>query len=403
MNIRLLFSRFHPQAARFAADSRFPGRLHSRPWRGRGCPLPHRPTRRGVGIHGHSGRRVNRPGLGCRRPEGLGWLFDNPRLRASGRGGERWRARSTPVACRRSGAPAGQCECDSLRVGALSRDFRQQGGKQIPQRPGMVGHRRGPGQDRRNHGGQGRAVERRDSLSGGVQGGAESPHVRGGIGAAAFQLFRGHVLRRADHLARAGQLRGRVDDPGDAEISDDSALPGQEHIVRFQVTMHDPGSMRVRQRVRDLRADLRHSLPRHTPGRRDLRAQRPAGDELHHDPRCAVMLYYVMDGDYPGMVQPRRGPRLPHRAGNQFTALGRRQLPRQQHLLDRHLTVEHLVVTAPYPPHAALADRLGQQVSPANQNPRPTWHTRMVVETTHQGLTVTLKTPQRSPRLTAKP
>ena len=52
--------------------------------------------------------------------------------------------------------------------------------------------------------------------------------------------------------------------------------PDREHVVWFQVTVHDPGSVRVRKRVRDLLADLRYPLPRHAPGRGDLGAQRPA-------------------------------------------------------------------------------------------------------------------------------
>jgi hypothetical protein len=55
-------------------------------------------------------------------------------------------------------------------------------------------------------------------------------------------------------------------------------------------------------------------------------------------------------------------------------------LRRKQDLLDRYHAVQDLIVAAPDPAHAALADWLGQQVPPANQSPRPTWHGTMIEE-----------------------
>ena len=147
----------------------------------------------------------------------------------------------------------------------------------------------------------------------------------------------------------------------------------QQDIVWFQVAVHDSGRVRVRQRVRDLRADLRGPLPRQPPVPAISAPSDRPGNELHDDPRRAVMLHHVVDRDHPGMVQPRRGTAPPASCGPPARRCSRR-LPREQHLLDRDLPVEELVVTAPDPAHAALADRLGQQVPPGNQNPRPTWH-----------------------------
>jgi hypothetical protein len=133
-------------------------------------------------------------------------------------------------------------------------------------------------------------------------------------------LLRGHIRRCADRPAGAGQLGG-VDDLSDAEVGHDGAPPVQQDVVRLQVPVHDPRGVRERQRVRDLLPDLRDPLPRQRPVPLDLRTQRRAVDELHHDPRRALVLDHVMDRDYAGMVQAACGPRLPDRAGDQLSAV----------------------------------------------------------------------------------
>ena len=82
-----------------------------------------------------------------------------------------------------------------------------------------------------------------------------------GAGVAALQLFGGHVVHGADPHPGAGQLGGGVDDPGDAEIGHDGRRAGQQDVVRLQVTVHDAGGVRVRERVRDLLADLGRPPP----------------------------------------------------------------------------------------------------------------------------------------------
>jgi hypothetical protein len=54
------------------------------------------------------------------------------------------------------------------------------------------------------------------------------------------------------------------------------------------------------------------------------------------------------------------------------------RLWRQNDLLDRHYPVQELIVTAPYAPHATLADRLGQQITPGDKRPDPTMHGRII-------------------------
>jgi hypothetical protein len=69
---------------------------------------------------------------------------------------------------------------------------------------------------------------------------------------------------------------------------------------------------------------------------------------------------------------------LTHRAGHQRDALLLRQRIGEQYLLDGHVTVQPLVVTAPDPPHTALTDRFGQQVPAGNQDPYPTGHANII-------------------------
>jgi hypothetical protein len=142
-------------------------------------------------------------------------------------------------------------------------------------------------------------------------------------------------------------------------------FPETRMLSGFQVPVHDPGGVSVRQRVRDLRADLGDALPGQPPARGDLGTERRSGHELHHEPGRAVLLDHVVDGDDAGMIKPGSHARLAHRPGQEVGMLLWR-LRRQQDFLDRHHAVEQLVTTAPYPAHAPLPDRLVQQVPPAD-------------------------------------
>jgi hypothetical protein len=82
---------------------------------------------------------------------------------------------------------------------------------------------------------------------------------------------------------------------------------------------------------------------------------------------------------WPTSWRPGRRPRLAYRPGQQLgVRLGR--LGRQDDLLDGHHAVQDPVMASPYPPHAALPDRLGQQVPSRDHHPRLTLHGRMIIE-----------------------
>ena len=99
---------------------------------------------------------------------------------------------------------------------------------------------------------------------------------------------------------------------------------------------------------------------------------------LHDDPRGALVLDHVMDGDHAGVVQPGRRPCLPRRPRDQVGPLGVWQAHREQHFLDRDIPVKHLVMPPPHAAHAALPDRLNQPEPPADQGARPTHHVRRI-------------------------
>ncbi len=64
--------------------------------------------------------------------------------------------------------------------------------------------------------------------------------VGGGPGPFAAQLLRCHPGDGPDDVTGLGVL-GCVDDMGDSEVDDLRAIPGQQDVRRFQITMHKPG------------------------------------------------------------------------------------------------------------------------------------------------------------------
>jgi len=66
-----------------------------------------------------------------------------------------------------------------------------------------------------------------------------------------------------------------------------------------------------------------------------------------------VVLHHVVHADDVHLVKLRRGPRLPHRAGEQDLAILVAQPVRQPDLLDRDLAAQELVVRPPDGAHAA--------------------------------------------------
>jgi hypothetical protein len=220
-----------------------------------------------------------------------------------------------------------------------------------------------PGHDRRHGRERVAGVVGRPALDGGEQGGAERPQVGGrGRSEAAGPLGR-DVGRRAQQLSGAGE-RGVAGGAGDAEVGQHHpAVGAQQHVGRLDVAVDDALRVRGVQRREHRQADLGHPPRRQRAGAAHHLRERLCLDQLHHQERLAVLLDDVVDGHGVGGVEPGRVPGLPAGALPQLLALGLGQAGREQHLLDRHLAVQELVLRAPDGAHAPRAEGAEQPVA----------------------------------------
>ncbi|MPM63510.1 hypothetical protein SDC9_110390 [bioreactor metagenome] len=194
-----------------------------------------------------------------------------------------------------------------------------------------------------------------EQAAGGVQVGPEADLLAAGP-------FGGEVLGGPDHRGGLGHRRlGVGDGPGDAEVHHlhRAGGVGEHHVARLDVAVHDPGPVRVAQRIEHALGDLQGPLGgERLTGVHHL-AERTTLDQLHHDvghdlARDRVtFLVGVVDGDDVGVVEPGRGvrlaaePRLEGRVGGQVDAQP----------LDRHVALQAQVAGPVDLCHAASAQR----------------------------------------------
>jgi len=116
------------------------------------------------------------------------------------------------------------------------------------------------------------------------------------------------------------------------------------------------------QRLQQTQPDLRDPARRQRTVRLDHLGEGPAVHQLHDDPRVAVHLHHVVDGDDPGMLEHRQRPRLaPGPLPQHGVLVGRHVLGRLQ-LLDGDVPSQHLVARPPDRAHAAPAQGSKQPV-----------------------------------------
>jgi len=211
----------------------------------------------------------------------------------------------------------------------------------------------------------------------GVEGDAEGPQIARRGRRLAVDPLRREIRRGADHLPGGGQ-RGRVVDRGDAEV-------GQHHPVRvveedvggFDVAVGDPRAVRGTQRVEDLQADLRGSLLGQQAVFPDGLRQGTPIDQLHDDPRPALVGDHVIHGHDAGMPQPGGGLGLAQRPPDQRVRRIDRSVPRAREpdLLDGDVPAQQGVVRVPDRAHATAPQRPHQPIA-ADDHPRhPLGHT----------------------------
>ena len=200
-----------------------------------------------------------------------------------------------------------------------------------------------------------------------VQHAAQCPQVGARVGLFPLQLFRRHVLERADDRALGGQRRRHRRGLGhlaaaaggrhagrtrEAEVHELRPVLREHHVPGLEITMDDSGPMCAIQGVRDLDAELEHLRHRQCTLREPLRESLPV-DQLHHQIVGTVLMANVVERADVRVVEQRDGTRLALEPGAHF---GRRGLVLRQHL-DRHVATESRVVRAIHLAHAARAER----------------------------------------------
>lgn len=90
--------------------------------------------------------------------------------------------------------------------------------------------------------------------------GAEGEDVRRAGHALAEDLLGGHVAGRADRDAGRGQRRRSVRGPRDAEVDQQGAVEGEEHVGRLHVPVHQAQAVHRRQRLGEPRAQRAHGV-----------------------------------------------------------------------------------------------------------------------------------------------
>src|SRR4029077_5654718 len=109
----------------------------------------------------------------------------------------------------------------------------------------------------------------------------QAEEIRAPIQWAAFHLFRRHIVRRPQHLARIRDLPAGL---GNAEVHDlYRAVPGNHDVGRLYVAMNNAVGMRVVKPAADLPGKLQHLVRSQHALLRQYLMQRGAFNELHGD------------------------------------------------------------------------------------------------------------------------
>jgi hypothetical protein len=132
------------------------------------------------------------------------------------------------------------------------------------------------------------------------------------------------------------------------------------------------------QHVEKAQSDVDHLLDRHRPLGVEGLGQRSPRQQLHDDPRVAVVLDHVVNPDDPVVVDTCGGARLAERtaAGRPAGLLRHRVV--HDDLFERHRPVQQLVLGQPDHPHATAAQQRPEPVT-AGYEP-PGWLDRLTLK-----------------------
>ena len=176
----------------------------------------------------------------------------------------------------------------------------------------------------------------------------EGVDVGGRPDLALAELLRRHGAGRPHQRARPGHARPRrlelLQLLGDAEVRQARLAFDHEHVLRLEVSVHDPARVQHAAGPRHLRQD-RHPLPQLELGVREG----PAG-ALHDVVGRALVQPLVVDPDHPGVLEASQDPHL-------LEETRRVGVRRQVEQLERDLATQLGVAHEEHGPRAALPDR----------------------------------------------
>jgi hypothetical protein len=217
--------------------------------------------------------------------------------------------------------------------------------------------------------GVGVAEERAPAVQPFVERDAEAELIGARVGGLGAVLLRRHVGRSSQHRAGVSQrhrerafLGRRMGRPlsrhrrvHQPEVDHaHAAVARQEHVVRLEVAVGEPGPVGGLQTAPGLDEHVDHLAPR--PARRlQPLAQRAAVVQLHDEEDLVLDGADLVHGDDVGMRQARHRLRLAQEASARLLPAQAAARPRTQDL-ERHLAVEQRIVRDVHDAHPARAD-----------------------------------------------
>nr|WP_279580394.1 hypothetical protein [Fodinicola feengrottensis] len=150
----------------------------------------------------------------------------------------------------------------------------------------------------------------------------------------------------------------------DAEVGQRRvAAAVHDDVGGFHVTVQDARFVRHFEGGQQRQPDPGHQIRRQRTVFLDDAFQRPAGQQVHDDPRPVVGGEYVVHRNNPSMVQPGAEPGLPKQPAKAVLPLGLGQPGRQVHLFEGDLAVEYVIVGTPDGAHPASPDPGDQPIT----------------------------------------
>jgi hypothetical protein len=176
--------------------------------------------------------------------------------------------------------------------------------------------------------------------------------IAAGIAHLAGDLLGGQVRDGAHEHARLGVVRARHA-PGQAEVGDlDPAVLGQQHVLRLDVPVHDPGLVRRGQAGQHALDDVERLPGGEPPSLVQELAERTAGHVLHREIQVAAVGPLVVDGHDVRVRQLGHRPGLADEPGREVLVGGQLGV----HDLDRDGAVEPGIDAQVHGGHAAMRD-----------------------------------------------